>query len=196
MQLHTGQKNFICDICQKTLTQKVTLNQHLKVHPGEKPHQCESCEKSFSQKAHLKRHMTVHTGEKTYSCEGCGNSYTRNDKLHEHKKKCYGQLSPQRSVAASEFQYENDLEDIFDDNSDFNENRLVDYSSIPKSEYLGQQEMSGTTSCNPYLCVECWNSFSIENDFTNHKTTCQGNTSSLKNSEIQFVNCDETVKQN
>ena len=70
-------------------------------------------------------------------------------------------------------------------------------------ENLAQKEMSGTTSYNPYLCVQCWNSFSLESDYINHKTTCHGNTSSLQNqvtastSQIstQFVDCGPTIKE-
>ena len=39
---------------------------------------------------------------------------------------------------------------------------------IIKSEpSQSQKEMSGTTSYNPYLCVQCWNSFSLESDYIN-----------------------------
>ena len=53
---------------------------------------------------------------------------------------------------------------------------------------------------NPYLCFQCWNSFSNESDFINHKTSCHGNTSLLNqdiasSSQIQFVDCGETIKQ-
>ena len=66
----------------------------------------------------------------------------------------------------------------------------------------GQQEMSDTTSYTPYLCVQCWNSFSIKSDYINHKTTCHGNTSSLQNqvtastsNNLKFVDFGETIKE-
>ena len=70
-------------------------------------------------------------------------------------------------------------------------------------ENSAQKEMSDTTSYNPYLCVQCWNSFSLESDYINHKTTCHGNTSLLQNqitaltSQIstQFVDCGPTIKE-
>ena len=86
------------------------------------------------------------------------------------------------------------------------DNKIVD--DIMKSETSESQEnsakkeMSDTTSYNPYLCVQCWNSFSIESDYINHKTTCHGNTSSLQNQvtastshNLQFVDCGETIKE-
>merc|ERR1712200_40218 len=36
---------------------------------------------------------------------------------------------------------------------------------------------------NSYLCVQCWNSFSIESEFINHKITCLVNTSNQETKE-------------
>jgi len=69
-----------------------------------------------------------------------------------------------------------------------------------KSQTDDTAPLSSQTTDN-YLCIHCWNSFSIESDFINHKTTCHGNTSSLHNqdtastSQINFDDCGETIKQ-
>ena len=79
---------------------------------------------------------------------------------------------------------------------------IIKSETSESEENSAQKEMSDTTSYNPYLCVQCWNSFSIESDYINHKTTCHGNTSSLQNQvtastshNLQFVDCGETIKE-
>jgi len=45
--------------------------------------------------------------------------------------------------------------------------------SIKSQDKSPEQEMSATYSFNPYLCVKCWNCFSIESVYNNHKINCQ-----------------------
>ena len=86
------------------------------------------------------------------------------------------------------------------------DNQISDIIKIETSESQENsehQEMSASLSYNPYLCVQCWNSFSIESDYINHKTICHGNTSLLQNqitastsqNLTQFVDCGETIKE-
>jgi hypothetical protein len=53
-------ESFSCIICQKTITTKSKLNNHIKqVHLGLKDHQCETCERTFTSKQVIVLHVEL-----------------------------------------------------------------------------------------------------------------------------------------
>ena len=67
-------------------TKKISLNRHVLIHTGEKPFQCESCDKRFTQKSQMVTHQRIHTGEYPYLCNYCGKKFNRRDSLQTHNK--------------------------------------------------------------------------------------------------------------
>ncbi|CAB4057304.1 ZNF362_384 [Lepeophtheirus salmonis] len=61
MRMHTGDKKYICEICQRKFTQLSHLQQHIRTHTGDKPYKCQynGCLKAFSQLSNLQSHSKM-----------------------------------------------------------------------------------------------------------------------------------------
>ena len=55
--MHTGEKPFICSVCNKAYARRSHLSVHYRVHTGERPFICEECGKDFTEKRFLNDHM-------------------------------------------------------------------------------------------------------------------------------------------
>lgn len=61
---------------------------HKQSHLGIRNYGCEYCGKSFTQKGPLITHKRVHTGEKPYSCGRCGKAFAAHSGLYQHSRRC------------------------------------------------------------------------------------------------------------
>ena len=77
MLVHTGIKDFQCEVCEKKFYKKSSLKQHMLTHTKVKDYECDICKKKFSQKNHLVQHFRIHSGEKPYGCAEYGKWYTQ-----------------------------------------------------------------------------------------------------------------------
>ncbi|PKU45547.1 zinc finger and btb domain-containing protein 41 [Limosa lapponica baueri] len=83
---HGGKRKWTCFICGKSVRERTTLKEHLRIHSGEKPHLCSICGQSFRHGSSYRLHLRVHHDDKRYECEECGKTFIRHDHLTKHKK--------------------------------------------------------------------------------------------------------------
>ena len=88
---HTGEKPFQCETCQRSFSQKSSLNSHMKTHQviREKPSkrfECDICDHKATTKQNLTSHRTTHTGERPFKCDVCDFSLTRKEHLITHMR--------------------------------------------------------------------------------------------------------------
>ncbi|XP_077439156.1 zinc finger and BTB domain-containing protein 11 [Vanacampus margaritifer] len=84
---HTGVRPHACKVCGKTFTHKHGLKMHRVLHDVTKQFQCQYCSKSFVSKRSMEEHTSLHTGESKYLCNTCGATFHRASALSKHLKK-------------------------------------------------------------------------------------------------------------
>ena len=82
--MHTGKKDFQCEVCEKKFSHKHSLQTHMLTHTKVKAHECDICKKKFSQKGSLVQHFRIHLGEKPYGCSKCGKWFTQSCNRDKH----------------------------------------------------------------------------------------------------------------
>jgi uncharacterized Zn-finger protein len=67
---------FGCSLCPKTFMVESNLMKHAKVHASE-AYSCSSCGKTFYDQLTLTAHFNLHQGEMPFKCDACGKQFGR-----------------------------------------------------------------------------------------------------------------------
>lgn len=88
--VHTRDRGYSCECCDKNFTTLEALHVHKEVHKVEKKHQCHICNKSFIMMSSLTDHLRTHTGEKPFLCSTCGKGFSQKTNLEQHIRRHLG----------------------------------------------------------------------------------------------------------
>ncbi|XP_054432536.1 LOW QUALITY PROTEIN: zinc finger and BTB domain-containing protein 41 [Pteronotus mesoamericanus] len=194
---HGGKRKWTCFICGKSVRERTTLKEHLRIHSGEKPHLCSICGQSFRHGSSYRLHLRVHHDDKRYECDECGKTFIRHDHLTKHKKIHSGEKAHQCEECGKCFGRRDHL--------------TVHYKSVHLGEKVWQKYKATFHQCDvckkifkgksslemhfrthsgekPYKCQICNQSFRIKKTLTKHLVihsdarpfTCQHCTATFK----------------
>jgi uncharacterized Zn-finger protein len=86
IQVHTGDKPFMCTVCSRRFSELSVLMIHMRAHYGDKPFQCDhpGCGKRFTIASALTIHQRTHSGIKPFACPQCDRRFTESSNLIKH----------------------------------------------------------------------------------------------------------------
>jgi insecticidal toxin complex protein TccC len=139
--ISTDNRRFVCETCNKSLSDVRNLNAHKLQHTGEKPHSCDVCTKSYADRRSLKIHKRSHTSTKPYSCDLCTKSFITRNLLTVHSR-----------VHTGEQPYI----------CDFCAKPFADPSSLARHKRIHSGE-------KPHTCNECHKAFRTSDQLRRHQ---------------------------
>ncbi|KAJ8724622.1 hypothetical protein PYW08_016096 [Mythimna loreyi] len=86
LQTHSGQRPYMCIVCNKSFTTKWNLKLHRWTHASRsaKPYKCGLCKGAFIRQSEYVSHMNAHKSVRPYTCNYCGCQFIRKYNCQRH----------------------------------------------------------------------------------------------------------------
>ncbi|KAM9790782.1 LOW QUALITY PROTEIN: zinc finger and BTB domain-containing protein 41 [Syngnathus typhle] len=188
---HGGKRKWTCFVCGKSVRERTTLREHMRIHSGEKPHICGVCGQTFRHKSSYRLHLRMHRNDKRYECDECGKTFVRHDHLTKHQKTHSGEKAHQCEECGKCFRRQDHLA-IHYRSVHLGEKVWQKYKAamhqceVCKKEFKGKSslEMHFRTHSGekPFSCPECHQTFRIKKTLTKHMVI---------HSDVRPFNCQQ-----
>ena len=177
IESHNTERNFKCDICDKSFRSNQVLKCHkgihakshkcehcgklyatvtllrshqINIHGREAPFRCSVCGKGSPSQMQLTNHLRTHTGERPYPCDVCGKSFAAKKNLKDHKT-CVHRIDAKWNCTLCE----------------------MTFSSEKKLNiHMGHRHMG----IKPFVCEYCGKGFPMNSGLVSHRRVHTGET--------------------
>uniref|UniRef100_A0AAY5K008 Zinc finger and BTB domain containing 11 n=1 Tax=Esox lucius TaxID=8010 RepID=A0AAY5K008_ESOLU len=164
-------REFVCDICGKTLPKLYSLRIHMLNHTGVRPHSCRVCGKTFAHRHSLKMHRALHDNTKQFTCLLCNKSFVSKRSLEEHTSIHTGEAKYQCPQCGSMFNRASGLSKHLKRHQPRPEVRGFPCDHCEKSFFEAkdlQQHMNKHLGLKPFQCQVCGKCYSWKKDWYSH----------------------------
>uniref|UniRef100_A0A7N8Y543 Zinc finger and BTB domain containing 11 n=1 Tax=Mastacembelus armatus TaxID=205130 RepID=A0A7N8Y543_9TELE len=167
---HT-KREFVCDICGKTLPKLYSLRIHMLNHTGVRPHSCKACGKTFAHKHSLKMHRALHDVTKQFQCEYCKKSFVSKRSMEEHTSLHTGESKYLCNTCGATFHRASALSKHLKKHQPKPDVRPFACPHCDKRFYEAkdlQQHMNKHMGLKPFQCQVCGKCYSWKKDWYSH----------------------------
>ncbi|XP_033820899.1 zinc finger and BTB domain-containing protein 11 [Periophthalmus magnuspinnatus] len=167
---HT-KREFVCDICGKTLPKLYSLRLHMLSHTGVRPHSCKVCGKTFAHKHSLKMHRTLHDVSKQFQCQYCHKTFVSKRSMEDHTSLHTGQSKYLCNTCGATFHRASALCKHMKKHQPKPNERPFACAHCDKRFFEAkdlQQHMNKHMGLKPFQCQVCGKCYSWKKDWYSH----------------------------